>query len=173
MASEHTLPDDGPVPDPFEAELVAYLDGELDPPAARKVEARLAQDPAARARAAELKKSFDLLDYLPRPEPSPTFTTRTLDKLPALPSGSGPTAPAPPPQPAAARPTGRNSGPAPVATVSTSMPVPLEGDEPPARPGRPRPLVWAAGVWAAVVCFAVVGYFASAAARPYLFPREK
>ncbi|MBN9121266.1 MAG: hypothetical protein J0I06_19295 [Planctomycetes bacterium] len=96
MASEHTDPD-GPAPDAFEAELVAYLDGELDPAAARRVEARLAKDPAARARAAELKRSFDLLDYLPRPEPSPTFTTRTLDKLPAV-------------KPSAARPTG--SGPA-------------------------------------------------------------
>src|SRR5205807_1877 len=101
MASEHTIPD-GPDPDPFEAELVAYLDGELDPAAARKVEARLAKDPAARARAAELKKSFDLLDYLPRPEPSPTFTTRTLDKLPVVPSGLSSAAAAPAPQQAAA-----------------------------------------------------------------------
>src|SRR5437588_720227 len=31
-------PDDGPAPDPAEAELVAYLDGELDPAAARAVE---------------------------------------------------------------------------------------------------------------------------------------
>src|SRR5687768_7586709 len=83
MASENTTPDD-PTPDPFESELVAYLDGELDPEAAREVEARLATDPAARARAAELKKSFELLDFLPRPEPSPNFTSRTLDKLPTV-----------------------------------------------------------------------------------------
>ena len=42
-------PDDDPTPDPFEAELVAYLDGELDPAAARAVEERLANDPDARA----------------------------------------------------------------------------------------------------------------------------
>ena len=87
MASENTAPDDGPAPDAFEAELVAYLDGELDSAAAGRVEARLATDPAARTRASELKKSFDMLDYLPRPEPSPTFTTRTLDKLPVLKPG--------------------------------------------------------------------------------------
>src|SRR5262245_30216124 len=82
--------DDAPAADPFEADLVAYLDGELDPLAARKVEERLASDPAARQKAAALKKTFDLLDYLPKPEPSPTFTTRTLDKIPALKSGSVP-----------------------------------------------------------------------------------
>lgn len=167
MASEHPGPDDGPGADPFEAELVAYLDGELDPPSAHKVEARLAKDPAARARAAELKKSFDLLDYLPRPEPSPTFTTRTLDKLPAV--KSGPLSPAPVP----ATHGGQKSVPTPVPTVSTSMPVPLETVETPGAPHRPRSLVWVAGVGAAVVCFAAVGYFASAGARPYLFPREK
>ena len=68
---------------------MAASDGELDPPAAQKVEARLAADPAFRTRADALKKTFALLDYLPRPEPSPTFTTRTLDRLPAVQSGSG------------------------------------------------------------------------------------
>ena len=42
-------PTTAPPLDPFEAELVAYLDGELDPAAAGRVEARLATDPAARA----------------------------------------------------------------------------------------------------------------------------
>jgi anti-sigma factor RsiW len=54
MSSENTEFEDGPAPDPFEAELVAYLDGELDAAAARRVEAKLASDPAARARADEL-----------------------------------------------------------------------------------------------------------------------
>ena len=86
-----SLPDDDSSPaDPFESELVAYLDGELDPIAARKVEARLATDPAVRERATALKKTFALLDYLPKPEPTPTFTTRTLDRIPALKSGSIP-----------------------------------------------------------------------------------
>ena len=162
MANENPTADDGPALDPFEAELVAYLDGELDPAAARKVEARLAKDPAARARAAELQKAYELLDYLPKPEPSPNFTTRTLDKLPVV-NGGGPAT--------AARPA--NATPNPAYGVSSSMPVPLEPDAPPTRAPRPRLALWATGALAAVVAFAVVGYFATAAARPYLFPAEK
>lgn len=81
-------PANEPPPDP-DAELVAYLDGELDDDGARAVEAKLALDPAARARAAALRKTYDLLDYLPRPEPSPTFASRTLTRLDAAPA-SGP-----------------------------------------------------------------------------------
>ncbi|HEY1192493.1 MAG TPA: hypothetical protein VGE74_33020 [Gemmata sp.] len=160
MSGDDTEPEDGPAPDPFEAELVAYLDGELDEAGARQVEARLARDPAVRARAAELKKSFDLLDYLPRPEPSPNFTTRTLDKLPVSksPSGSGPRA--------SAKPPGARSGSG--ATVSTSVPIPLDDGPPPAR--RPYPLLRIAGLCAAVVVFGALGYLATAAARPLLFP---
>jgi hypothetical protein len=163
------VPDDEPAPDPFEAELVAYLDGELDPAAARKVEARLAKDPAARARAAELKKSFDMLDYLPRPEPSANFTSRTLEKLPAVkPAANTPTIP-----PATARATGSKSRPfATAAGVSTSMPVPLELDEPatapPVRSRTARGPVRLAAVCAAVALCGVVGYFAAALVRPYL-----
>lgn len=160
MANEHPAPDDGPAVDPLDAELVAYLDGELDPATTRKVEARLAQDPAARARAAELQKSFELLDYLPKPEPSPNFTTRTLDRLPVV-KESGPAKLKPP-------------APRPASAVSTSIPVPLEPDDaPPPRPARPRLALWAGGALAAVLAFAVAGYFASAAVRPYLFPAEK
>lgn len=169
MASEKTKPDEELAPDPFEAELVAYLDGELDEASARQVEARLARDPAARARAAELKKSFDLLDYLPRPEPSATFTTRTLDKLPAV-------------KPATDSAQGRKVSPSRSATqsatpsgnqvVSSSVPVPLELDETPEpRPGRSRLHLWLVGI-SALVGFAVIGYFGSALARPYLFPRK-
>lgn len=179
MANENPAADDAPAPDPFEAELVAYLDGELDPAAARKVEAQLAKDPAARARAAELKKSFDMLDYLPRPEPSPTFTTRTLDKLPTVKPGASGTSPAardgnPTPQPplptAAARPNTSRSGQA-GPNVSTSMPIPLDADELPApRPASPRRFLWAAAMVAAVSLFATLGYLATAAVRPHLFP---
>src|SRR5689334_5237929 len=64
--------------------LVSYLDGELEPGSARDVEARLAQDPAIRAEADALRRAWDLLDYLPRPEPSPDFTQRTLASLAAV-----------------------------------------------------------------------------------------
>ena len=163
MASENTAPDDGPAPDAFEAELVAYLDGELDSAAAGRVEARLATDPAARTRASELKKSFDMLDYLPRPEPSPTFTTRTLDKLPVLKPGvTRSAAPAASPRPSASRSVpGERS-------ISTSMPIALDDDPP--RPARVRRLLWAAGLLAAVAAFAAIGYVATAVARPHLLP---
>src|SRR5258708_5182068 len=81
-------PDDLPHND---ADLVAYLDGEADPEAARRKEAEIARNPAARTKAEALKKTYDLLDYLPKPEPSPTFTTKTLTRLEGV-SGSRPVA---------------------------------------------------------------------------------
>jgi anti-sigma factor RsiW len=62
-------------------DLVAYLDGELDGEKARALEARISRDPKIRAEADALAKSWELLDYLPRPEPSPNFTHRTLDRI--------------------------------------------------------------------------------------------
>src|SRR5436190_5846967 len=66
------------------ADLVAYLDGELDEEEARRMEAKLSLDPAARAEADALQRSFDLLEYLPQPEPSPQFTHRTVEKIATL-----------------------------------------------------------------------------------------
>lgn len=64
-------------------DLVAYLDGELDEQEARALEARLHIDPNARQEAESLKRAWDMLEYLPRPEPSPNFTHRTIEKLTA------------------------------------------------------------------------------------------
>jgi anti-sigma factor RsiW len=63
------------------ADLVAYLDGELGGEAARKLETKLNLDPDARAEAEALKRTWDLLDYLPRPEPSGSFTVRTMSRI--------------------------------------------------------------------------------------------
>ncbi len=74
-------------PTPISAEdratLVAYLDGELDEDSASQVEARINQDPAIRAEVETLKRTWEMLDYLPRVEPSPTFTHRTLAEVTA------------------------------------------------------------------------------------------
>ncbi len=62
-------------------ELVAFLDGELTDDDAHKVEAKLNVDARTRAEADALRKTWDLLDFLPSPEPSPNFTNRTLERL--------------------------------------------------------------------------------------------
>lgn len=62
-------------------QLVAYLDGELDPEAARRIEQRLASDPAFRARLQQLQRTWDLLDDLPRSEATSTFTRSTVEMV--------------------------------------------------------------------------------------------
>lgn len=146
--------------DPFEAELVAYLDGELDPAAARRVEARLAADPEARARAASLKKTFDLLDYLPRPEPSPSFTTRTLDRLPAMKSGGVKVGPAANSAVVVPATSSAPSSSVPVALATSAVPLPATP------PAPPRWWAWAAGIVLAASAFGAAGYFVVAALTP-------
>jgi anti-sigma factor RsiW len=71
-------------------ELVAFLDGELNEEESQTLETRLSQEPAVRAEADALKQAWDLLDYLPRPEPSPNFTNRTMERLQPIKSLSAP-----------------------------------------------------------------------------------
>src|SRR4051794_27237449 len=73
-----------PLTDEERANLVAFLDGELDPAASAVIEAKLALNPLARAEADELRRTWSLLDYLPRPQTSPEFTHQTLERLMAL-----------------------------------------------------------------------------------------
>jgi anti-sigma factor RsiW len=65
------------------ADLIAYLDGELDSASARQMEAKLNSNPSIRAEAESLKKTWELLDYLPSPEPSPNFTHKTVQLVTA------------------------------------------------------------------------------------------
>ena len=138
-------------PDPVDAELIAYLDGELEATDARRIEDRLDGDPKLRARAEALKRSYDLLDFLPKPEPSPTFATRTMDKLPV--SGS-------------AKPVS--------ATASHPMAVPvgmsslaLSG----MTPHRTVPTwIWAVSIFISVGVAIGIGYLGTAAARSYFRP---
>ena len=70
-----------PLSETDKAELVAYLDGELDEQATQAVEARLATDADARAELDTLKQTWGMLDYLPKASPSPNFTNRTMERL--------------------------------------------------------------------------------------------
>jgi anti-sigma factor RsiW len=63
------------------ANLTAYLDGELDEAATQALEAKLNQDPEARAEVEALKRTWSLLDFLPKPQASTDFTHRTIDRL--------------------------------------------------------------------------------------------
>lgn len=85
MPDDPTPPPDEPDPNP-DPDLVAYLDGELPPDTSRAVQDRLSADADARREAEALKKTFDLLDHLPKPAPSPTFASRTLTKLGTAPN---------------------------------------------------------------------------------------
>ncbi len=70
-----------PLSDDERAELVAYLDGELPKPAAQAMEAKLHTDPRMRAEVETLRRTWELLDYLPKPKPKADFASRTLDRV--------------------------------------------------------------------------------------------
>jgi anti-sigma factor RsiW len=70
-----------PLDDRDREDLIAYLDGEADAKTARSIEAKLATDAEARKEAEALKRAWDMLDYLPRPEPSANFTNRTMERV--------------------------------------------------------------------------------------------
>ncbi|MCE9530568.1 MAG: hypothetical protein K8T89_05475 [Planctomycetes bacterium] len=71
-------------------DLIAFLDGELDALGNERIEAKISLDSTVRAEADALKKTWDLLDYLPRSEPSTNFTERTISRIMPL-QGSGAT----------------------------------------------------------------------------------
>jgi hypothetical protein len=72
-------------PAPFDArlheELVAYLDGELDPAGSRRIEELLANDPRVRHTVHGLDCTWQLLDELDRPEVAQDFTKTTLEMV--------------------------------------------------------------------------------------------
>jgi anti-sigma factor RsiW len=78
-----------PLNDDERAELIAYLDGELARTEAQSVEKRLHADPRYRAEADALRRTWNLLDFLPKPEPSANFTNRTVDRIGAMRPAAG------------------------------------------------------------------------------------
>jgi anti-sigma factor RsiW len=62
-------------------DLVAYLDGELAETEASALEAKLHRNAAVKKEADSLQKAWDLLDYLPKAEPTSSFTNRTMERI--------------------------------------------------------------------------------------------
>jgi anti-sigma factor RsiW len=78
------LPTD-PADDELSEALTAYLDGELPYEQQLAIEARINSDPAVRRELEKLRRAWEMLDYLPRKEPSPDFTQRTISQLTLIP----------------------------------------------------------------------------------------
>ena len=64
--------------------LVAFLDGELPTPLAEAIAAKLTQSMTARREVEVLKKTWEMLDLLERPQASVDFTARTLVQIESL-----------------------------------------------------------------------------------------
>ena len=65
------------------ANLVAYLDGELDETTTREIEQTLSKSPVARNDIEMLARTWEMLDTLPQASASDGFTVRTLVSLKA------------------------------------------------------------------------------------------
>ncbi len=144
MPDESPALPDLPPDDETSEEFVAYLDGELDDEETRAVESKLSSDGAARKRVDTLKKTYELLDYLPKPEPSASFASRTLSQLSlAAPAASNPSSP---------------TLHASAATSGFVLPP-----RPPAHRG------WLAASWTFALAAALaLGYFGHLLAKPHL-----
>jgi anti-sigma factor RsiW len=68
-------------PTPLQEELNAYLDGELDADASRRIEQLLADDPEVRGELHRLERAWALLDRLPRVDVGDTFTNTTVEMV--------------------------------------------------------------------------------------------
>jgi anti-sigma factor RsiW len=67
--------------DPLHEELSAYLDGELDAESVRRVEERLARDPAFQAELQRMERAWGLLDRLPRASVDESFAKTTIEMV--------------------------------------------------------------------------------------------
>ncbi len=62
-------------------QLTAYIDGELSPDEAKAVAAALQQDPALRALEQQLRRTVDLVEAMPAPEPSQALRRAVLARI--------------------------------------------------------------------------------------------
>ncbi len=63
------------------ANLAAYIDGELTENESRAIATKLSLSPIARREVDSLKKTWELLEFLPRPKASLVFSERTLTSV--------------------------------------------------------------------------------------------
>jgi anti-sigma factor RsiW len=66
------------------ANLAAYIDGELTEDESQVIATKLSLSAVARREVEQLKKTWEMLDFLPRPAASPLFPERTLSTVRAL-----------------------------------------------------------------------------------------
>jgi hypothetical protein len=66
---------------PLDEQLVAYLDGELNPEGRTRIEALLASDPEVRRRLQSLEQTWDMLDELDAAPVNDRFTRTTLEMV--------------------------------------------------------------------------------------------
>ena len=71
------------------ANLAAYIDGELTENESRAIATKLSLSPIARREVESLKKTWELLEFLPRPKASLVFSERTLTSIRSLESRAG------------------------------------------------------------------------------------
>jgi anti-sigma factor RsiW len=63
------------------ADLVAYVDGELPENHARTIATKLTKSATARREVEMLQKTWELLDYLPRPQVTEHFSEKTVSQI--------------------------------------------------------------------------------------------
>lgn len=66
---------------PWQDDLIAYLDGEMDVAGCRRVESILSSQPGARRDLEQLERTWSLLDQLPRARVDGTFTRTTVEMV--------------------------------------------------------------------------------------------
>ncbi|AMV39531.1 anti-sigma factor family protein [Planctomyces sp. SH-PL62] len=71
------------------ANLVAYIDGELNEAESRALSTKLTHSPTARREVDLLKKTWEVLDHLPRPHVNEEFHERTLSYVRQVEIGAG------------------------------------------------------------------------------------
>jgi hypothetical protein len=81
MSGSHRAPSTKPLSEQEREELSAFLDQELDTQATEAVTEALSRRPEVRHEAESLRKTWDLLEYLPRPSAPASFTEHTMTRL--------------------------------------------------------------------------------------------